>query len=177
MNHSDEYLVRFARPEDAAKLPAIERAATEIFPASDLPAQLRSQVYPVEDLERAVGEGRVIVVAARSVDEPVGFALMNQVDGVAHLAEIDVLPSHARQGLGTVLLNAVVDWTRDRGLSAITLTTFRHLPWNAPFYLRRGYRTLAPGELTPGLVELLEEEVAKGLDPMRRVAMRRDLEG
>jgi hypothetical protein len=29
-----------------------------------------------------------------------------------------------------------------------TLTTFEHVPWNAPYYRRRGFRVLDDGELS-----------------------------
>ena len=47
--------------------------------------------------------------------------------------------------------------------------------WNAPFYARAGFRTLAPGELSPGLAAGVRDEAARGLDPAQRVVMRRDL--
>jgi hypothetical protein len=54
------------------------------------------------------------------------------------------------------------------------LTTFRHLPWNAPFYQKVGFRILEKANLDEQLAEILEEE-AKGLDITKRVAMRLDL--
>lgn len=54
----------------------------------------------------------------------------------------------------------------------MTLTTFRDVPWNAPFYARAGFRELAAAELSPELAELVREEAARGLDPERRVVMR-----
>ena len=60
-----------------------------------------------------------------------------------------------------------------RGLPALTLTTFRSVPWNGPYYARCGFRELPSTEITPGLVDVLAAEVAIGLDPADRVAMRR----
>jgi hypothetical protein len=60
-------------------------------------------------------------------------------------------------------------------LPALTLSTFRNVAFNGPYYARLGFRELA--ELTPGLVEIQREETAMGLDPAERVFMRRETEG
>jgi GNAT superfamily N-acetyltransferase len=51
---------------------------------------------------------------------------------------MDVLPEHAGQGLGAALIEAVCSWAHTRGFDAVTLSTFRDVPWNAPFYTRHG---------------------------------------
>jgi hypothetical protein len=43
------------------------------------------------------------------------------------------------------------------------------MPWNAPFYQREGFVTLQPGDLSPPLRAILDDEVAHGLQ--QRVAM------
>ena len=62
-------------------------------------------------------------------------------------------------------------WARDTGLAAVTLTTFRDVPWNAPFYRRAGFTVV--DDPPPGLAELRAAERAEGLDRFGpRVAMR-----
>jgi len=51
---------------------------------------------------------------------PVGFALVEILDGAAHLEEIDVHPAHGRRGLGSALVRAVCEWARQSELSAVT---------------------------------------------------------
>lgn len=41
-----------------------------------------------------------------------------------------------RQGLGTALLEAVCSWAKARGFPAVTLSTFRDVPSDGPFYRR-----------------------------------------
>jgi GNAT superfamily N-acetyltransferase len=101
----------------------------------------------------------------------VGFALVELIDGHPHLEEMDVHPAFGRRGIGSRLLEAVRDWTRSAGYPGITLTTFREVPWNAPFYARAGYRALKSHELSPALRELVRSEAARGLDPVTRVVM------
>ena len=62
-----------------------------------------------------------------------------------------------------------------RARPALTLTTFTEVPWNAPYYLRCGFRVLADTEITPELRAIRTAEAARGLDAWPRVCMRRDL--
>jgi hypothetical protein len=64
---------------------------------------------------------------------------------------------------------------RAHGFAAITLTTFRDVAWNGPYYERCGFRTLDPDEVTPGLAVLREHEAKEGLDEWPRVCMRREI--
>ncbi|MFF0389958.1 hypothetical protein ACFYS8_14905 [Kitasatospora sp. NPDC004615] len=71
------------------------------------------------------------------------------------------------------LIDHVAGWAAGRGLAALTLSTFRSVPWNAPHYRRLGFRELPNEDLTPGLRQVLTEEAAFGLDLSDRVCMRR----
>jgi hypothetical protein len=64
-------------------------------------------------------------------------------------------------------------WAAARDLPALTLSTFRTVPWNAPYYARLGFRELADGELTPGLRDVLAAEATLGLNPADRICMHR----
>ena len=66
-------------------------------------------------------------------------------------------------------------WARGAGHRAVTLTTFRDIPWNAPFYESAGFRPLGAPEVGPGLAAIVRDEAARGLDPGQRLAMRREL--
>src|SRR5262249_34656732 len=65
-------------------------------------------------------------------------------------------------------------WASDAALTALTLTTFRDVPWNAPWYEARGFRVLDDDELTPGLRQRRAAEDALGLEAALRVVMRRE---
>jgi hypothetical protein len=70
----------------------------------------------------------------------------------------------------------VCDWATASGYRAITLTTLRHIPWNAPWYQRLGFRALEDNELSQALCDLLSEEIQHGLPAEDRVAMQRALQ-
>jgi hypothetical protein len=55
----------------------------------------------------------------------------------------------------------------------VTLTTFRDVPWNMPFYARLGFEIVPPEQVGPALFAIVEGETRRGLDPARRVVMRR----
>jgi GNAT superfamily N-acetyltransferase len=168
------YHIRLARLDDLSALPDIERAANALFADFGLAEQLANILTPIESLRAGVSTDR-LWVAADEIDRPVGFALASVVGDNAHLDELDVHPAHGRRGLGAALVEAVCDWARASGYRAITMTTLRHIPWNAPWYQRLGFRVLEDNELSPALRDLLHEEIQRGLPADQRVAMRREL--
>ena len=64
-----------------------------------------------------------------------------------------------------------MDWAEADGYPGITLITFRHLPWNAPFYERQGFIQIDEANKSASLRELMFEEAEAGLEPSNRVAM------
>lgn len=172
VEHTAGYVIGPAREDALAALPDIERAAGAIFPEEDLPARMREQVLPVAFFEAAAQEGRLFVATEVARRLRVGFAVTTRVDGSIHLFELAVLPDHGRQGLGRALVETVVDRARELGDASVTLTTFRHLAWNAPFYMKLGFEMLDGGQIGPELMTCLEAETHRGLDPAKRVAMR-----
>jgi GNAT superfamily N-acetyltransferase len=55
----------------------------------------------------------------------------------------------------------------------VTLTTFRDVPWNMPFYERLGFREIPHDQLSARLRGVVHDETRRGLDPVRRVVMAR----
>jgi GNAT superfamily N-acetyltransferase len=166
-----DYVVEEARPGDVAVLPGTEREAASLFAGMSIPRGVLEETTPPVELEAARQGGRLWV--ARAADgQVVGFAQVELVGGGPHLEEMDVHPAHARRGIGRRLVFAVQAWARAAGHPALTLTTFRDVPWNAPFYASCGFRVLGPAELPPALRAVVEEEAARGLDPATRVVMR-----
>jgi GNAT superfamily N-acetyltransferase len=101
----------------------------------------------------------------------VGFAAGGIKDGLPYLAEIDVLPTHAGRGIGKALIAEVIRWARGLDATHLTLTTFRHLPFNAPFYARLGFEEIPVERQGPEIRAQPEKEAGLGLDPAKRVAM------
>ena len=93
--------------------------------------------------------------------------------GELHIWEFDVRLDGQRRGIGRRLLQRLIAEASAAGLSAITLTTFRDVPWNGPFYQSMGFKLLASEELDVRLNALLATEIDKGLPAARRCAMRK----
>jgi GNAT superfamily N-acetyltransferase len=165
------YRITAARANDLPLLPAVELAAARLL-AGHAPESVLAETTSDEELKEALLRGHLWVALADDV--PVGFAHVKVLEPtVAHLEEIDVHPEHGRRGLGTKLVMAVCAWAARDGYRSVTLTTFRDLPWNMPFYARLGFQVIVPEEFSPALRSVIEDETRRGLDPRRRVAMRR----
>lgn len=171
MSRSNSYTIRLGGGDDLAHLPAIERAAAQMFcvtPYADLADD--------EDvLSAEIDLGRDFVWVAALGEQLVGFAIVHVHDTAVFLHEIDVHPDHARHGLGRRLIETIADWARERGAPAITLTTFADVPWNGPYYARLGFRELSLDELSPALQAVRQQEAAAGLPMATRICMQRDL--
>ena len=160
--------------DDLEVLQEIERAAGRCFADVGMPEIADDEPLPVSLLDRYRRTG-MAWVAVNPADQPVAYLIAEPVDGSVHVEQVSVHPDHARRGIGRSLLERAASQARADGGSALTLTTFEHVPWNAPYYRRCGFRVLDESEWTAGLRAIREQEAAHGLDRWPRVCMRRDL--
>lgn len=167
--------IRPASPAELPLLQDIERAAGEPFRSLGMAAIAEDEPLPLDVLESYRDAGRAWVADPDGAGRPVAYLLMDAVDGAAHIEQVSVHPTAARRGIGRALIEHVASVAATQGLTALTLTTFADVPWNAPYYARLGFRTLAEAELTDGLREIRRAEAAHGLDSWPRVCMRRTL--
>lgn len=169
---SDLYVIDAGSATELERLQRIEQAAAIRFPEHVLPPRLRGGTMPLGDLRAAYRSGWLRVARLRTDGLAVGFACAERRGPRVHLHEMDVLPEHGGRGVGRALLAAVLDAAWAAGCEAVTLTTFRELRFNAPFYARHGFRALEPDELDAELAAVLAAEARAGIDPSLRVAMR-----
>ncbi len=167
-----DWVIRAARATELPRLAEIERDAGARFDAIPALAAIPEVLVPPGAFDAALARGQVWVAAVDDV--PIGFAYADLLDDAVHLEELDVLQAWGRRGIGRALVDTVVADARARGRAAVTLTTFRDVPWNAPFYLALGFRVLAPVEITPALAALVAHEERRGLPSALRVVMRRE---
>jgi GNAT superfamily N-acetyltransferase len=169
------YQVARALPVHFAAIREVERAAERQFPPEDLPRELRGQLTSDEELAAAARE-ELLWCALDARGEVVGFAIACRLPGGdLHLDEIDVRPAHQRRGVGAALVAAVRARAARLGCARLTLTTFRFVPWNQPWYERLGFVALEERALPPALRAIHDEEIARGLARERRVAMALEL--
>jgi GNAT superfamily N-acetyltransferase len=169
-----DFLVRQAEQTELAVLPAIQLAAGALFRDVGMPEIADNPLPSADFYEDFHRQGRLWVAAGE--DGPVGFVVVKLIDGCAHIEQVSVIPDHSRRGIGRSLVEQVCQWASAHDLTAVTLSTFRSVPWNAAYYAHLGFRELSAGELTPGLQAVLREEAEFGLDMTDRVCMRREVD-
>jgi GNAT superfamily N-acetyltransferase len=165
-------VIRPARADELGRLQAIEVAAGARFAEVGMPDVADDAPPPRSHLDRYRRDGRLWVITDGD-DRPVGYATARVVDGAGHLDQLSVLPGHQRRGLGRQLVDHVDRWAAALGLPALTLSTFRHVPWNGPWYERLGFTVVPEEQLGPGLRATRRRERRAGLDVSRRQFMRR----
>jgi GNAT superfamily N-acetyltransferase len=163
--------LRSGRAVDLPVLQRIECAAAELFIGHGVPESVLVETTSTDDFQEALDAG-LLWVAAGADDSPIGFACAEVLDEYVHLDEVDVDPKHGRRGVGAALVRAVCARAAEQGMAGVTLTTYRDISWNAPFYRRLGFEELEAEELTSALREVVREEATRGLEPERRMVMR-----
>ena len=170
----DDLRIREATETDLPLLADVERAAGLIFHEIGMSEIADDEPPPHAVLAEARRAGAAWVAVAAD-DRPVAYLIAAVVDGALHVEQVSVHPDVARCGVGRRLVEHAAVCAVARGLTALTLTTFADVAWNAAYYERCGFRRLAEGELTPGLVRIRRREAALGLDRWPRVCMRREV--
>lgn len=166
--------IRVATDRDLPVLAEIERAAGRLFAEIGMADVADDPPLGDDELLRYRNAGRCWVY----VDDggrPAAYLVAEVVDGALHLEQVSVHPEHAHRGFGRALIEHAAGHALDHGYPALTLTTFRDVPWNAPYYTRLGFRPLDDADLAPELRAVRDAETARGLDHHTRLAMQRDL--
>ena len=154
---------------ELGQVESIERHAAQAF--EDAGVHVEPTSMPEDELAEAVRAG-LLWVAVEEDGTVVGFAMAEDRRPDLLLRELDVHPDRARRGYGRALLDHVSDRARGLGYQQMVLTTFRDVPFNAPWYLRYGFGLVLPDTMPDWLVEIRRAEEDLGLDALGpRVAM------
>lgn len=165
--------VRLATPHDAPLLPAVERSAGELFRTLPELGWLAEGEPITEARHRQWIDSGTVWVAVDANDIPVGFLDAEVFGDTLHVWEISVHRRWHGRGIGRALLDTASGHARDAGLARLTLTTFRDVPWNAPYYARMGFTCVDADSLCARLRAVLDGETAAGLPAAWRCAMLR----
>lgn len=162
--------IRTTRIDETDLLPEIERSAGEAFlDVPDLAWVAADEVTGPCEHRRLAGLGTSWVAAAD--DQLLGFACAERFGPDVHVHLVAVRREAQGRGLGTRLMQTVLDHAFASGAARVTLTTFRDVPFNEPFYRRLGFTLVAPGDLDARLRRTLAAEAAAGMPAERRCAM------
>jgi GNAT superfamily N-acetyltransferase len=168
--------IRAAAESDTPCLADIERAAGLLFLDVGMPEIAHDDPPPDEVLREGVAAGCLWVAFEDAEPQrPVAYLLAMRLAGSVHIEQLTVHPDFARQRIGARLIDACAAWANTQGYQSLTLTTFRDVPWNAPYYRRLGFAEVTDLALPDDVREIVRGENDAGLDRWPRVVMRREL--
>lgn len=170
------FTLRVGARDELETLADIDRDACELFVRAGLDVELADQ-HEFTQAERARWLNSLVsgdtLLALNSCGEPVGFAATAARDGKPYLDQLSVRQAAMGFGIGSALLGATEHNARATGARSLWLTTYRHLPWNRPFYERRGFVVVPETQCGPDMRAELEFERRWLPAPGERVAMRK----
>lgn len=154
---------------DLQRLVVVEVEAGQVFRTVGM-TKVAEDVPQIPDLREAAEAERLWVTEVGS--EVAGYIIADVLDGDAHVAQVSVAPAYAGRALGRAMIEFLEDWGRAAGCPATTLTTFRDVPWNGPYYLRLGYHVLRKEDIGPELAMTMAQEASlPGIEASLRCAM------
>lgn len=163
-------LIRLATFEDAVHLPRIEKSASELYRTdANLTWLADGKMIAVSEHERLIHK-RTVWVAEIHEGDLVGFLSAEVFLHELHIWELSVHADWQRKGMASKLLSRAHQYAVEEGLAALTLTTFKHLPWCAPAYAKLGF--ILVEQPVQHLRDVLDAEAAHGLPIEQRIAMR-----
>jgi GNAT superfamily N-acetyltransferase len=166
------YSITLADVEDIPAMIAVDKAASALFAPTGLinPNALNDHV-PAEIFETEIPLGNVFTVRNEH-GWAVGFAMVRARGNGLYLDQVSVTPDYGQRGLGRALVLAVIKEAERRKLPYVSLSTFRDLPWNGPFYASLGFVEITRDKLEPYMLEI-EEAQRPHMDVNERCFMRR----
>lgn len=166
--------IRRARPSDLRRVAAIEDAGGPMYAE-----HFGERTVPALTARAASGaerDGQGFLLVAVDDRRLVGFAHVVPHELHAHLEQLSVLPAYHRRGIGSDLVRAAMEEARWAGYDRMSLSTYRDVPWNGPFYAALGFVEVADAHLERFQRDLRAAERALRLDePGVRVVMERPL--
>ena len=179
-----KFEIRPATLRDIAELPVIEISAAQLFRQS--PYEELADFDPISEdrFKHHLERQAPLFVAEASLEDqlsgiegetrPVGFAMADQLGNGLHLYELSVHAAFQRRGIGRALLAAVLAHAQTRQAEFVSLTTYRDIAWNAPFYESHGFRHVTHSDLPIQLRQILNAEILAGACEQTRCIMKLD---
>ncbi len=155
----------------ARLLPGIERSAGKSFLNVPGYEWIASDTVMTAKAHLKLIDKGTVWLAVGADDHVWGFLSAEVFEDTLHIWEISVHQEAQGQGIGRKLMAAAETYAVQEGMKAVSLTTFRDVPFNAPYYARLGYATMGEVELDRRLRSILADEVAAGLSADTRCAM------
>lgn len=158
---------------DAPRLQEIEVAAGGRFRDIGMADVAGGEPTPLEILRDRAGANQ-LYVARDGSGAIAGFLIWSPKDGLAYIEELSVHPHHAGNRFGARLIDELASDVRGR-VPALSLATFREVPWNAPYYASLGFVEMPQGEAGSAHQESWRRQAENGLDMSHRLFMWRSI--
>jgi GNAT superfamily N-acetyltransferase len=104
-------------------------------------------------------------------DQVVGFLCAEPAARDLHIWELSVRREWQGRGIGRRLMKTVIEHAQHNKFLSVTLTTFREVPWNEPFYRSLGFEMIDREKMDSRLKKILDAEIQHGLPGDLRCAM------
>lgn len=166
------YTITKAEVDDIPALIAVDTAASALFePTGLLKPEALSDHVPADVFESEIPLGNVFV-ARNNHGWAIGFALIRLRGNGLYLDQVSVHPDHGQKGIGRALVIRVLTEAERRKLPHVSLSTFREISWNGPFYASLGFKEIGQEKLEPYMLEI-EAAQKPFMDVTKRCFMRR----
>ncbi len=162
--------IRLATQQDAASMPDIESSSGEAFRKIPNLAWIADDKVTSQERHVALIRLGAAWVSRDASNKLTGFLTAEVRKDVLHIWQMSVRSDQQRKGIGRNLIQVAENWARAKQLVAMSLTTFRDVPWNAPFYASCGFQDVDP-HFHSVLQSTLEAERQAGLPIEQRCAM------
>lgn len=168
-----DYAISLATLEDIPAMIAADKAASALFvPTGLLDAAALEDHVPEDVFATEIPLENVYVARFGDAGHAVGFSLTRPLGKGLYLDQVSVDPTHGQKGLGRALVLQVITDAEKRKLPHVSLSTFRDLPWNGPFYASMGFQELPKAKYEPFMHDI-EEAQSAIMDVTKRCFMRR----
>jgi GNAT superfamily N-acetyltransferase len=167
---TDTTWIRAATIHDVPRCREIDVATEAQFAAAGHPEFVGGSTIPHEAAARAIAEQRMLVAEVHGV--VVAWVFLTRSDDELCIGQIAVDPTRQQHGIGTLLLEHVIQVARHNGDPTILLNTQADIVWNRPWYERFGFVVIPRDRWTAAMHAVVEEHTAEGLDWETRVHMR-----
>lgn len=163
--------IRKTFPSDIPLLIEIEYSANQAFAQIPQLKWLAESAVMSSDQHLDLIQNHDAFVAVNVQNQVIGFLYAEKQAQDLYIIELDVAAEYQQQGIGRQLMTYMIDFAKQQGFQAVTLTTFTDVAWNRPFYEKLGFELLNPQNLKPYLKQKINNEVEHGFVRDSRCAM------
>lgn len=169
------FSIRKARSEDIPLLGPVERSAAEIFRTVNLGSLADDETTVAPSILATMVDSNHLLVAVNESDQPIGFVGGMDIDGNFHIVEISVAQAVQGKGVGSALMAEMTRQVKEEKFMVMTLTTYRNVAWNGPWYKKMGFQEVTAEEMGKEYLKIWDVESQHGHDMASRCVMRKSL--